>query len=147
MQIDIKSLKHAQGAAKTFAYSLDLDWYEELGQKPFDSPLAVSGSIEEQADALYLEVCAKAAYHSVCDRCLEPVDYEIPLELRLRIREQQTDREDEVYAPGGVLDVDQEVISALVLALPTRRLCREDCKGLCPECGANLNIELSLIHI
>ncbi len=40
---------------------------------------------------------------------------------------------------GDAVDLDELVREQILLALPTRTLCREECKGLCPECGANLN--------
>jgi len=40
---------------------------------------------------------------------------------------------------GEAIDVDEIVKEQIVLAVPTRMLCREDCKGICPECGADRN--------
>ena len=40
---------------------------------------------------------------------------------------------------GQALDVDEIVKEQILLAVPTRMLCREDCKGICPECGADRN--------
>ncbi len=140
MQIDLTKLDF-QGAAEVFQFDLDLDWFEEMGKKPFDSPLPVSGQVKRETDAFYLEANAMAHYHTQCDRCLEPVDMDIPVSLRFRVMTTPTEDEEDVYAPGGILDVDAEVIGALVLALPLQKLCKEDCKGLCPDCGCNLNIE------
>ena len=40
---------------------------------------------------------------------------------------------------GEAIDVDEIVKEQIVLAVPTRMLCREDCKGICPECGTDRN--------
>jgi uncharacterized protein len=40
---------------------------------------------------------------------------------------------------GEAIDVDEIVKEQILLAVPTRMLCREDCKGICPECGADKN--------
>ena len=40
---------------------------------------------------------------------------------------------------GKGIDVDEVVKEQILLAVPTRMLCREDCKGICPECGTDLN--------
>jgi len=40
---------------------------------------------------------------------------------------------------GDAVDLDELVREQILLALPSRRLCREECKGLCPTCGADLN--------
>jgi len=45
-----------------------------------------------------------------------------------------------VISPGlSVIDVSEDVRQTLLLALPFKRVCREQCKGLCPHCGKNLN--------
>jgi uncharacterized protein len=81
-----------------------------------------------------------------CMRCLENADAELSIDAR------------EVDQPGGgedlespyleeqELDVRSWAHDALALALPTQILCREDCAGLCPRCGANLNAEPGHAH-
>ena len=85
-----------------------------------------------------------------CARCLEPVVENVKRSFDLLYRPQGVDRRgDEAaihepdteigyYAGEGVLleDVMREQV---LLAVPLRALCREDCKGLCPQCGQNLN--------
>ncbi len=85
-----------------------------------------------------------------CARCLEPaveaVDAEFetlyqPGDAALR-RDDQTVEADDVGViifQGHELDLTPEIRQALLLALPFKALCRPDCKGLCPRCGANLN--------
>ena len=83
-----------------------------------------------------------------CARCLE--DYAFPLELPFRvvltprvaaIEGGELDEEDLGigFYEGEDIDVTALVHEQAILALPTRALCREDCRGLCPRCGANLN--------
>jgi uncharacterized protein len=76
-----------------------------------------------------------------CMRCLEDADADLAIDAR------------EVDQPGGGEDLESPYLEeqeldvrgwardALALALPTQILCREDCAGLCPRCGANLNAE------
>ena len=49
--------------------------------------------------------------------------------------------DEQPFLNGYNLDVDQLVCNELLLSLPMKVLCREDCKGICNRCGANLNIE------
>jgi uncharacterized protein len=88
-----------------------------------------------------------------CGRCLEPyslpVDQELDLFYLPRNDQQPDEQEEEVelsdrdvvvgYYDGGRLDLAEVVREQLFLSLPLRRLCREDCRGLCPTCGKNLN--------
>jgi len=88
-----------------------------------------------------------------CGRCLEryPVDVDTPLDQfylpRLADRPEEQEEEVEVgdhdvvvgYYDGDQLDLGEVAREQLFLALPMKRLCREDCAGLCPTCGKNRN--------
>jgi uncharacterized protein len=54
--------------------------------------------------------------------------------------ESEGDEDDEAYATAGQLDLERWVRDLIAEALPERLLCREDCRGLCPDCGADLNL-------
>src|SRR6185369_12071499 len=83
-----------------------------------------------------------------CARCLE--DYTFPLEREFRVvltpraaagGDAQLSADDMALSTydGQEIDVTPLVYEEAILALPTRPLCAEDCRGLCPRCGANLN--------
>lgn len=85
-----------------------------------------------------------------CSRCLEtfmyPIDTDIDIlyqPLKEKIREaDELKKEDFRIATYNepVLDFDDDIREAVCLAVPMKPLCREECQGLCPECGQNLNI-------
>jgi uncharacterized protein len=89
----------------------------------------------------------------VCGRCLEPYHHEVDqkLELFLLPHREGQEEEDEVelserdmvvgYYRDRVIDLGEMVREQFVLGIPMKRLCREDCKGLCPRCGINRNRE------
>lgn len=75
-----------------------------------------------------------------CVRCLE--DAATELDIDAREVDQAGTRDEELRSPyvsDGRLDLDRWANDALVLALPSQPLCREDCAGLCPVCGESLN--------
>ena len=87
-----------------------------------------------------------------CARCLEPVPKEIKREFELLYRPlgadagrdelSVTDAEAEIgYYQGEGILLEDVLREQLLLALPLKATCREDCKGLCPQCGKNLNLE------
>jgi len=86
-----------------------------------------------------------------CSRCLEPVtvgqarDIHAVLLLKLADDEGEVeladDQLDESYLDGDVIDVPELIREQVLLSLPPKPLCSEDCKGLCPGCGADLNHE------
>ena len=87
-----------------------------------------------------------------CARCLEPVVDDVDKSFDLIYRPLGVDRRaDEVaiseaeteigYYQGEGLLLEDALREQVLLATPVRALCREDCKGLCPQCGRNLNVE------
>ena len=82
-----------------------------------------------------------------CARCLAPVEYtcELVFDEELDMRATDADRvrnlDEQSYLSGYNLDADQLVCNELTLSLPMKVLCKEDCKGICNRCGANLNFE------
>ena len=87
-----------------------------------------------------------------CARCLEPVTHDVNRSFDLIFRPQGVDRRgNEVaiseadtelgYYQGEGLLLEDALREQVLLATPVRALCREDCKGLCPQCGHNLNVE------
>ena len=89
-------------------------------------------------------------FEVLCARCVEPVDVPLEGSFDLLFRPEDVDAEageraiseDETeigyYGKAGLL-LEDVVREQVLLALPGRTLCREDCKGLCPHCGQNLN--------
>jgi uncharacterized protein len=76
-----------------------------------------------------------------CVRCLRDFDHEVEVEVRELFALEPGDDEDEGYAvlPDDRLPLDTMARDALVLAFPAFPLCRPDCAGLCPVCGADRN--------
>ena len=80
-----------------------------------------------------------------CDRCLQEVDVEIPLrierklDMKLTDEERVNDLDESSYLTGMDLDVDQLVCLEVLMNWPMKVLCKEDCKGICSQCGKNLN--------
>lgn len=87
-----------------------------------------------------------------CARCLEPIAQDIKREFELLYRPQGADAgkpetpvrgtEAEIsYYQGEGLLLEDVLREQVLLAVPLKVICREDCKGLCPQCGKNLNLE------
>jgi uncharacterized protein len=85
-----------------------------------------------------------------CARCLEPYTFELEKEFFIvLVPKAELPAEAEVsggeldlsFYEGAQIDLSPLVREQIILALPTRPLCREDCKGLCAHCGANLNTQ------
>lgn len=83
-----------------------------------------------------------------CYRCLKGFGFPLSVQLResvLWLNEGDIkpgdERTDEYMVNVGILDLAPMLRDAICLALPSRRICGEQCKGLCPACGIDLNLE------
>ena len=76
-----------------------------------------------------------------CDRCLQPVKVEIPLEISREYDKNSTEdeSEDEDLVVGYNLDTEQLIYCEILVNWPMKTLCTEACKGICKKCGTNLN--------
>ena len=106
----------------------DYDQQQLFGDARLEDPCAVDLEFSVGGSSILLEGRVAGTWTLACSRCLSP--HPAPLSGEF----------DETYPLSSeVIDVGEEVRQAIVLSLPERSLCREDCKGLCPRCGQNLN--------
>ena len=87
-----------------------------------------------------------AALAGPCMRCLEPGALSVTVDAREVDQAGGGEELSSPYVDGEELDVAAWARDAYALALPNQILCREDCVGLCPECGANLNEDPDHAH-
>jgi uncharacterized protein len=115
------------------------------------SPVALSFDIDRQETGRY-RVAGRLTgeLELTCSRCLEPFRSPVATEFDLRYvprvenagdgeREVEEDDLSTAFYDGDEIDLSQLITEQFQLALPMKPLCRDDCKGLCPQCGTNLN--------
>lgn len=143
MRLNLREIIHVPGASIPFEFSLDLTQEEFFGEYPITRPVQVSGSVKNIADVLVLEGEAKSLLDLTCDRCMGRFSREKAVRLSFLLAEELEGEEDGeiVLLDDGEIDVGDLAYTAFVLDMDTKHLCSEDCKGLCPGCGVNLNRE------
>ena len=67
--------------------------------------------------------------------------FDLQIDLNLSEEEREEKEEDSSFVEGDELDVEELVRNELIVQWPIRVLCKDDCKGICSRCGANLNIQ------
>ena len=142
MRLDLKSIINIPDAQKTFRFQVDLSDLDFYGRHPITQPVLAEGSVTNHAGALVLEGTARSVLDLVCDRCGKAFSREKVVALdSLVAHELEDDENDEIILlEGSELDMDEVVTTAFVLAMDTKNLCSDDCKGLCARCGADLNL-------
>lgn len=115
-----------------------------LARVPAGTDLELTVTLDVMPDGVLVSAEASAPVTGECARCLEPVTTAVRVSFReLYERDAGTaggeDTEDDRrFLDGDLLDLEPALRDAMVLALPLAPLCRDDCPGLCPECGVRL---------
>lgn len=140
--IDLSRLSLAHGEGKRLELPVALAPFELAGQTYEAGPAAPTMRLEVSRPSGGFAFRLNFPIHleGPCMRCLEPGA--LDLEVEAREVDQPTTEDAELRSPyvaDDELDIGRWAHDAVLLALPTRFLCRPDCAGLCPICGESLN--------
>jgi uncharacterized protein len=150
MRIELASLEGTEGRFTRTYEPGQLTLTDERVQ--LAEQLTVSGRIRQSQRKLEVDGQLSTTAQVECDRCLKFVSVPVTAEFSVQyvtpetyaasptVELEETDMSVSVFDGEGI-DVDELVSEQLLLALPSRILCTEDCKGLCPECGNDRNLK------
>lgn len=140
MRFQVSDLLAHPGQARDEAGSVRV--HVELANASVDTDVEVGLSLRSLSDGVVVRGTAHTVADVTCIRCLtqwsEPL--EVPIEVVYRTHPDDEDDELPIDS-GGWIDLEPVAHDEVALALPTRPLCRQDCLGLCPTCGNDLNVE------
>jgi uncharacterized protein len=120
---------------------------------PEGAPVELELRLESVMEGVLVTGTARATAEGECVRCLEPVELELEADFQEMFSypdaddrgrpvaepgDDAEDDEDRLFVEDGLIDLEAVLRDAVVLALPMQPVCREDCPGLCAECGARL---------
>ncbi len=149
MRIEVENLNEK---AEAFSHSYapgEVDLGEDGAR--LVSAAEVQGSASRRGEEVRVRGSMRTEVEVLCDRCLAPSRAPLDVEFDTRFIPPSSaataDENVELLSEdmglaafeGDAVDLDELVREQILLALPTRSLCREDCRGLCQKCGADLN--------
>ena len=142
MKIDLRKLTGSNTVSIPFSETLDLREETLYGAKPFQSPVQISGEVSNESGVLRLKGTIKTIYSTACARCLKPLDILLTAETDMILSDDpETEEEDDLFVlTSDSVDPADVLVPALILQVQMTYLCKEDCKGLCPHCGADRNV-------
>ena len=107
------------------------------------SMVDVNGQVNSKDEVIELKAHVKTNLELTCSRCLDTFIYPIDIDIEERFTKSKELQEDEelIFVEDDTLDIIQIVENCIISTLPIKRLCKEDCKGLCSQCGTNKNIK------
>ena len=148
MRIELENLEGGKGEFAHVYQPGDLNPVDERIR--LSKPATVSGKVRLAGNEVFVNGHVETQAQVECDRCLQPVEMPVNADFALEYitgseyessgAAELTEAELSVSVfDGEAIDVDEIVKEQIVLAVPTRMLCREDCEGICPECGTDRN--------
>lgn len=134
MLIDVSKIKGCAGDIMDIDTCLDIS---ELD--PAFSNVRFVGKIKNTAGVLTMKATVSGKYNTYCDRCAEKTVLDLEANLDT-IFDLNSSKDDSLTLDNGKIDLLKTSFDALFLEIPMTILCKDDCCGLCPHCGTNLNV-------
>ncbi|MBR0360581.1 MAG: DUF177 domain-containing protein [Clostridia bacterium] len=143
MKVDLSSVIKVTGAEVKLSSTVGFGDAEFLGETyRFIEPLKVEGRVYNNGQSLTLEANVSGRMVTECARCLDEVEADVEFSVHelLSQREEGADEdEDIILFDGYEIELDDIIADHFLMNISGRYLCSDDCKGLCPVCGQNLN--------
>jgi uncharacterized protein len=148
MRIELANLEHGK---RDFAHVYQPAEVGSLDERvSVVEPVSVTGNVRIAGAEVFVNGHIETRAQVECDRCLQQVETPVKADFELQYiggneyasSEAAELTEDDMSVSvfdGKAIDVDEIVKEQILLAVPTRMLCRPDCKGLCPDCGVDKN--------
>ena len=141
MRLNLREIIEIPGGSVPFSCELETEGLDFPSIREYLTKPYAEGRVWNEAGILRLEGRLTAALRCVCDRCGEEFDSDKETVLNAVIVEENTGDDPELFVlQDDGIDLDEVLSTLFVLDMETKFLCREDCKGLCPSCGKNLNL-------
>ena len=140
MKINLKQLFSIVGESRDIAYTISTDELSDIRGRSFASPVEVKGRIYNRAGVVYLEYSVDMTLLITCDRCLKELERAYHYDFdHIVVPSANSDNDEYIVADGESIELNEIAVTDLLLQLPTKNLCKDDCKGLCMICGCDLN--------
>lgn len=147
MKIKVGRVKNIPGKVISVELSVEPDGFF-TGEEKINllEPVVFSGTVENMGPTLVVQGQVTTLVELECHRCTEKVSYPVKTIFSEVYSNQkdviERDPEGEIdFFAGDEIDIAPQVMQNILLELPMKVLCREDCRGLCAGCGTNLNFK------
>ncbi|MDO4567175.1 MAG: DUF177 domain-containing protein [Oscillospiraceae bacterium] len=140
MKLDLREIIEVPGGTVPFEAELARERVSFPSVLEYTEGPIAEGEVRNAAGALSVRGELYASMLCVCDRCGKVFPSEKTMELDVPVVSADETEDPEAFTlEGDSLDLDDLLETVFILDMETKFLCREDCRGVCPECGRDLN--------
>jgi uncharacterized protein len=143
MRVDISALLKVNGRSMDIEIDGNPEMFDKVSSdiQKFNK-LHLKGVLVNSAGILSFKGNLSFSYNTGCGRCLSEVEQDYTFDVEdVFCSEASLKEEDDYFYTGKELDFSKFILDNIALAIPLKHLCSEHCKGICPECGKDLNKE------
>lgn len=143
MKVDISNILKVNGASLDVELEEVLEGFDSLDDEfVFDTPVKLVCRFTNIGGIVKLEGHFKTEYVVKCSRCLKDVRSSVEADLKEEFAEEGQIKDEDCYTyMDKVIMLDKVLKDNIILNLPAKQVCSDDCKGICADCGVNLNEE------
>lgn len=140
MKIMLNELEKAQGRKQHLEGSIDMEGIRIPDL--FFEKFAFNGQAEKEADLVVVQGDISGAIKTKCSKCVAPAEYIFDNSFEEQFSELPVEEESEIhFFQGGKIDLNPYLQQTILLEMPQVFTCKDTCKGLCPTCGTNWNVD------
>ncbi|MDP4177418.1 MAG: DUF177 domain-containing protein [Bacillota bacterium] len=142
MTIDISDLLKKKSGEKKIDLIIEASDFKSDEFIKFNKPVHLSGILNLLGDIINFDGIIRTELELVCSRCNENFNQNIDIPIVEKFSNKEKDInvfDDIIYFNGDNIDITDVIQNNIIMTLPIKMLCMEDCKGLCQNCGTNLN--------
>ena len=139
MLLNIRQLLNRDLDVLEFNHTLDLQ-EPEMGIKP-PAVLESSGFVKRESGIFTMTINVSGNVTTQCARCLKDAQWDVEVTDNFEMNFSDEDSDNYFELVDYSIDLDYVVKQELIMNLPSQILCSEECRGICPQCGTDLNID------
>ncbi|AKL95517.1 hypothetical protein CACET_c20700 [Clostridium aceticum] len=147
LKFDLNTIKRGEHEEVHLDFTVDLDNINYYGDVlKVISPIHVLGKVYSVGKKIFLSCNLETELQVHCGRCLKPFTYLLKTNIDVELVGQEKFKEEEdlddtIVYNDNVIDFNEVIKEQIIMNLPMKVVCSENCKGLCKTCGEDLNIE------
>ncbi|MEA4973213.1 MAG: DUF177 domain-containing protein [Candidatus Metalachnospira sp.] len=127
-----------------FSFSFNERFHNDVvctDEAVFTTPVSLEGEVIKEENIYYVEGRGSVGVRMFCSRCLEPVNLSVDFKLNEKFGNNAGEDEEIETFSGDSIDLTSAVLRNILAILPMKVVCSDNCRGLCPICGQNLNVK------
>ena len=142
MLIDLREIIGVPGGRISFDFEPDMSEAASGSVVRIKNPARAAGNVINSAGVLTFSANVDATCVCVCARCLKEFEYPVHKHISANLTEGgEGENPDGYFLQGDKVDANEIIITEFILDMDDRLFCRDDCAGLCQNCGSDLNNE------